>query len=287
MSALDSIPPTLFTRSELSTFYEFFYRHTGILFTQRKDYFVERRLLQRMGALGQQSFQDYFNHMRFQRSGEEFQALVNLMTVNETYFFREAYQLEALVNGLLPEISTRRQKGRSISLWSIPCSTGEEPYSIALYILEGWRQANDYNIKIHASDIDTRVLTEARRGIYSERSLQRLGPTLRQRYFQKNGPDTFRIREELRISIDFTVMNLSNPLHVTRYRNIDVIFCRNLLIYFDDQSRQKAIDALYDCLAPGGFLCLGSSESMSRMWSLFVPRSFGNTIVYQKPLKEA
>ena len=287
MSALNTVAPTLFTRAELATFHEFFYRHTGILFTDKKDYFVERRLQQRMDALGLRSFRDYFNHMRFQRSGEELQALVNVMTVNETYFFREDYQFKALASGILPEIATRRPKGRSISLWSIPCSTGEEPYSIAIHVLEGWRQADDYNIEIHASDIDTRVLTEARRGIYAERSLQRLGPTLRQRYFREKGPDAFQICEELRGSIDFAVMNLSNPLHVARYRNIDVIFCRNLLIYFDDQSRRNAIDALYDCLAPGGFLCLGHSESMSRMSSLFVPRSFGDTIVHQKPLREA
>ncbi|GGE12955.1 chemotaxis protein methyltransferase [Aureimonas endophytica] len=283
MSALVDPRLPVFTPEELATFSEFFYRHTGILFTSRKDYFVERRLAERMEATRSASFADYFTRLRFQPSGEELQNLVNLLTVNETYFYREDYQFKALVSGILPELARARPRGTPISLWSLPCSTGEEPYSIAMQILDGWDRADEFEIEIHGSDIDTRVLAEARRGVYGERALHRLAPDVRRRYFARHGTDDWRICEELRQSVEFSIVNLANPLDTRRFRGMDVIFCRNLLIYFDDLSRRKAVETLYDCLAPGGFLCLGHSESMSRMSSLFTARAFGETVVHQKP----
>ena len=206
------------------------------------------------------------------------------MTVNETYFFREDYQFDALVRGILPEITRTRRPGGTLRIWSMPCSTGEEPYSIAIQILENWSRADEFDIEITGSDIDSRVLADARKGIYGNRSLQRLSPELRKKYFRSVGEDQFEIHEELRSSIDFSIANLSDPIHMHRYRAMDVIFCRNLLIYFDDTSRRAAVEALYECLTPGGFICLGHSESMSRMSSMFLPRKFGDTIVYQRPI---
>ncbi|WP_244478146.1 MULTISPECIES: protein-glutamate O-methyltransferase CheR [unclassified Methylobacterium] len=272
------------SEEEYNIFFEFFYRRTGILFNDKKGYFVEKRLHDRMEKTGSTSFRRYFDLVRFQASGEELQCLVNIMTVNETYFFREDYQFNALVQGMLPEIARSRKIGDTLRIWSMPCSTGEEPYSVAIQIIENWSRADDFAIEIRGSDIDTRVLNEARQGIYGERSLHRLTPALRAKYFQSVGPDRFQLREELRESVDFSIANIVDPLHTTRYRAVDVIFCRNLLIYFDDVSRRLAVEALYDCLSPGGFICLGHSESMSRISSMFQPRKFGDTIVYQKPL---
>ncbi|KNY24203.1 protein-glutamate O-methyltransferase CheR [Methylobacterium sp. ARG-1] len=277
-------PAILVTEEEYEKFYEYFYRRTGISFSGKKEYFVEKRLLERIAKTGSDSFKSYFTLLRFQASGEELQHLVNLMTVNETYFFREDYQFDALVRGILPEITRTRRPGGTLRIWSMPCSTGEEPYSIAIQILENWSRADEFDIEITGSDIDSRVLADARKGIYSNRSLQRLSPELRKKYFRSVGEDQFEIHEELRSSIDFSIANLSDPIHMHRYRAMDVIFCRNLLIYFDDTSRRAAVEALYECLTPGGFICLGHSESMSRMSSMFLPRKFGDTIVYQRPI---
>ncbi len=139
---------------EFAKFCEFFYRKTGIIFAENKRYFVERRILDRMDATKSSSFRDYFALVRFETAGQEMQCLVNAMTVNETYFFREDYQFDALVNGILPEVAGKKKRGDTIKIWSLPCSTGEEPYSIAIYILEGWNKADDFNIEILASDID-------------------------------------------------------------------------------------------------------------------------------------
>jgi chemotaxis protein methyltransferase CheR len=267
---------------QFARFCDFFYHHTGILFGESKRYFVERRVLDRIRASGSEDFRDYFALIRFDASGRELQSLVNAMTVNETYFFREDNQFAALTSDVLPYLAGLRQ--RPIRIWSLPCSTGEEPYSIAMAILENWNDADEHAIEIHASDIDSEVLAQARAGIYGQRSLQRLSAQLRARYFTALPGERFRLHEAIRSSIDFGPVNVVDPRSMARYRDMDVVFCRNLLIYFDDLSRRQAVEAIYESLAPGGFVFLGHSESMSRMSSLFQPRKVSDSIVYQKPL---
>ena len=274
-------PPTL-SAEQFARFCTFFHGHTGILFNEQKRYFVERRVQERIRATGSEGFRDYFALTRFQASGRELQNLVNAMTVNETYFFREDYQFATLVRGVLPDLARRRPG--PIRIWSIPCSTGEEPYSIAISILEDWPDADSHDIEIHASDIDSEVLSQARAGIYGARSLHRLPVQLRARYFATLPDGRFQLHAGIRRSIEFGPVNLVDPVSTARYRGMDVVFCRNLLIYFDDLSRRQAMDAIYESLAPGGFVFLGHSESMSRMSSLFRPCKLGDSVIYQKPL---
>jgi chemotaxis protein methyltransferase CheR len=276
-------PPDL-TADEYARFCEFFYQKTGISFNEKKVYFVKRRLQERMSARAAVSFRDYFSALRFDLKGVELQQLINLLTVNETYFLREDYQFNALVEGMLPEFAAGRRPGSLIRIWSMPCSTGEEPYSIAIHILEHWRQSDDYAIEICGSDIDSSALAKARAGRYAERSLHRVSQPLRRKYFHARGDD-FQICDELRESIDFSAINIVDRLAMARMRDVDVVFCRNLLIYFDDVSRREAVELLYEAMSPGGYVCLGHSESMSRISSLFRPRRFAGTIVYQKPMR--
>jgi chemotaxis protein methyltransferase CheR len=269
---------------EFAKFCDYFYRRTGILFDEKKRYAVERRLQERIGFTSSTNFADYFRLLRFDASGAELQTIVDMLTINETYFFREDYQFTALVTGVLPELARDRRKGDPIRIWSIPCSTGEEPYSIVLFLLEKWAQVDDYSVDISASDIDTRVLNSAREGIYGERSLQRLPEPIKSKYFTKLGPDRYQISRDVRDSVNFSHVNITAPGDLSPFRGVDVVFCRNMLIYFDDISRRQAIELLYECMNPGGFICLGHSESMSRISSLFRPRKFSETIIYQKPL---
>ncbi|NBU59408.1 MAG: protein-glutamate O-methyltransferase CheR [Betaproteobacteria bacterium] len=264
-------------------FREYFYRKTGIYFEESKRYFVDKRLIERLEATHTLSFREYFVNLRFDTRGTELQALVNVMTVNETYFFREEYQFKCMVTSLLPEIARTKRPGESIRIWSIPSSSGEEPYSICLYLLEHWPGIDHYDVEIVASDIDTDILAQARQGIYSPRSVQNLPATTLQKYFKKTRNGDWQISNELRQAVDFTQCNLSDPLSARAYHHFDLIFCRNLLIYFDDASRRGAADVFYNALNPGGFICLGHSESMSRISSVFRIRKFADAIVYQKP----
>jgi chemotaxis protein methyltransferase CheR len=276
-----SNPVLAISEAEYQRFSEYFYRRTGISFGTNKRYFVDKRLLARIEKTGSSSVDDYFERLRRRDGNGEIENLINLLTINETYFYREDHQLECLVTGILPELAAARRKGDRIRIWSMPCSTGEEPYSIAMYLLENWRQVDDYDIEIIASDIDTNVLRAAESGVYDTRSLHRLSRELVSRYFVAAG-DGYRLIDAIRQSVRFTLANASDVQAMRSFTSLDVIFCRNMLIYFDDKSRRQVVESFYDSLGQGGFICLGHSESMSRISSLFQVRKFPEAIVYQK-----
>lgn len=272
------------TEDDFQKFREFFYRKTGINFETNKRYFVDKRLVERIEATQSGDFRSYFVKLRFQASGEEVQQLTNLMTVNETYFLREEYQFDCLVKSILPEITKRKTDTSPIRIWCIPSSSGEEPYSVALYLMERWPGISKWDVEIISSDIDTGILHKARVGRYSQRSVQHVPKPWLNKYFRTAG-DEFQICDDLRQAVEFTRVNLAEPADTRPYRNFDIIFCRNLLIYFDDVSRKAAAETFYDALKPGGFICLGHSESMSRISSLYKVRKFPEAIVYQKSLE--
>ncbi len=273
------------TYEDFLKFREFFYRKTGIHFEESKRYFVDKRLIERIEETDSGTFRNYFITLRFETTGEELQTLTNLMTVNETYFFREEYQFKCLINSILPEITAKKKDKRPLRIWSMPSSSGEEAYSIAMYLLEYWPGINQWDVEIISSDIDTSIITKARLGNYSDRSVKNLPKQLLGKYFRHSG-DQYQICDDLRGAVEFTRVNLMKASDVRSYREFDVIFCRNLLIYFDDLSRRQAADTFFDALNPGGFLCLGHSESMSRVSSLYQVRKFSDSVVYQKA-KEA
>jgi chemotaxis protein methyltransferase CheR len=261
---------------------EFLYRRTGMSFPENKRYYIDRRLEERIAATGSPSFQSYFALLRSDAE-HEIEHLVNAFTVNETYFYREDHQLRCMTSELLPGMIRNKQAGEPIRIWSIPCSTGEEPYSIGMWLMENFAEVDRYNIEIVGSDIDTRALRAAAEGIYGARALMRLSKDHINRYFEQLGPDKYRIDAGLRNSILFTGANLVDARDMARHRNFDIIFCRNVLIYFDDASRRIAGENLYDCLRPGGYICLGHSESMSRISALFRVCRYADAIVYQRP----
>ncbi len=271
------------TDEDFQQFREYFYRRTGIYFDDGKRYFVDRRLVERIQANGDIQFRRYFTFLRFQASGAEFQTLTNLMTVNETYFFREASQLRCLVESILPEILERKRPGEPIRIWCVPSSSGEEPYSIAIHLSETWPELARWDVEITASDIDTDILAAAARGVYSRRSVQNVPAPWLAKYFDCLGDDGYALRDTIKDAITFTQVNIADVQQTRGYRGFDVIFCRNLLIYFDDLSRRKAAEMFFDALLPGGFICLGHSESMSRITPIFRVRKFPDNIVYQRP----
>jgi chemotaxis protein methyltransferase CheR len=278
-------PPVHVTREEVQRFCEFLYRKTGMSIAEGKRYFIDRRLAERIAATGSNSFQSYFARLRSD-SAHEIEHLINAFTVNETYFYREDHQLRCMTAHLLSELLQRKAPADPIRIWSIPCSSGEEPYSIAMWLMENWREVDNHNIEIFGSDIDTRALQAATEGVYGDRALMRLSSDLIHRYFGSTDDGRHQIDRGLRDSISFTRANLIDVEDMRRYRDFDIVFCRNVLIYFDDSSRRIAAENLYDCIRPGGYICLGHSETMSRITSLFRVCRFPDAIVYQKPEAE-
>lgn len=276
------MPEITISADDFQRFREFFYRKTGIQFEESKRYFVDKRLIERIHATASENFRSYFTMLRFQASASELQQLINVMTINETYFFREEYQFQCLINSVLPEIITHRKDKAPIRVWIIPSSSGEEPYSIAMCLLERWPQIHDWDVEIISSDIDTVILEQARAGLYSARSVQHVPKNYLAKYFRQTS-EGYQLGDDLRSAVEFTRVNLREPTDVRPFRNFDVIFCRNLLIYFDDLSRKQAAEVFFEALRPGGFICLGHSESMSRISSLYKMRKFPEAIIYQKP----
>ena len=276
----ESASPSL-SPGDLERFCEYLYRRTGLTFGESKRYYVDRRVSDRMAATGLDSFAAYFARLR--SDSAELEAVTNAFTVNETYFYREAHQFRALSRALLPEIAARKGPGDKIRIWSSPCSTGEEPYSIAIWLLENWHLVDAYNVEIVGSDIDTKALAEARRGQYGERALSRMPKEVADLYFEPAQSSERRIIQDLRESVLFTPVNLIDRASVATAGEFEVIFCRNVLIYFDDAARRTAAEHLFSALRPGGFLCLGHTESMSRIDDRFEARRLPDAVVYQRP----
>jgi len=269
------------TADEIRRLGAFLHQRTGMIFGETKRYYIERRIADRMAATGMRTFNAYFAHVEADQ--REVEQLINIFTVNETYFYREEHQLRCLSRSLLPEIVQGRKPGDLVRIWSVPCSTGEEPYSIAIWLLENWPLVDAYHIEIVGSDIDTQVLLDAQAGDYGERALSRLPPDVVERYFEPSYDSRRRLIQDLRESVKFTSANLIDPASVAAQGQFDIIFCRNVLIYFDDSSRLLAVDNLYKSLHPGGYICLGHTESMTRISKRFDLRRFEDAIVYQRP----
>jgi chemotaxis protein methyltransferase CheR len=274
-------PEPPLSAGDLQRLCDFLYRRTGMSYGESKRYYIERRVAQRIQESGVASFTDYMKLLR--ASPAEAARLVSSFTVNETYFYREEHQLRCLSGSILPEIVAKRGPGDLVRIWSVPCSSGEEPYSIAIWLLENWAMVDAYNIEIIGSDIDEDALAEALEGDYGERALSRLPKDIQDRYFEPPRDLHRRLIQDIRESVRFSQANLVDAASMAAQGRFDIIFCRNVLIYFDEASRRDAARTLYDALNPGGFLLLGHTESMTRISDRFTVRRFPDAIVYQRP----
>jgi len=280
----ESPPDIRISAVDFERFQEFFYRRTGIQFGENKRYFVDRRIAQRMRATGIAAVRSYLTFVKFEASQNEFQHLVDLMTVNETYFFREAFQFDCMVRDVLGECLANRRNLGPLRIWSMPCSTGEEIYSIALYLLEHWPKLKEIDVELVGADISETAILQARQGTYGTRSVQNLSDSLLKRYFTPIGNERYKICQTIRDAIDFQICNICDKFLPKTLQDFDVVFCRNMLIYFDTLSQKRAAESIFSALRPGGFLFLGHSESMSRVSSIFTVRTFPDSLAYQRPL---
>ena len=261
------------------------YERTGLMFEEKKSAFVAARVGRRAAAVGCSSARDYYRHLRYEDGqGKEFQAFVEQMTTNETYFFRDYPQLECFANEALPRAAEakRRAGDYTLSVWSAACSTGDEAYTLAIILDACLDDVARWKIRLFASDIDTEVLAVARAGVYGERNLKDVPGVYRDKYFT-HGPGGYRVIDRVRNMVAFEQLNFMDRDGMRRQRGFDFVLCRNALIYFDDASRRQVLGHFYDALVPGGFVFLGHSESVGRISSAFEPVSLGGGVVYRRP----
>jgi chemotaxis protein methyltransferase CheR len=257
------------------------YKRTGMWFADSAKYLLQKRLSPRAKELNFDSFQKYFYFLQYDpRADAEFDQIYDLVTTNETYFFREPAQLAAFIEEIVPDILARKSM-RKIRIWSAGCSSGEEPYTIAMMLGEAGLYAQAV-FEIFASDINQSVLAKARRGCYRENAFRATDPALRDRYFTREPDGSWRIRDEVRNRVSFGRLNLYDEPRVSLLGHVDIIFCRNVIIYFDDASKRVVVGSFYNRLVDGGYLLLGHSESLISLSTQFKLRHLKNDMVYQK-----
>ncbi len=278
---------------EFEVLREIINKKSGIWLTDNDRKILEYKLQKRLFDLGFNSFREYVIFLKYnRRKKEELDTLINIVTTNETYFFREKFQLDAFSEEILPLIVDKKKKSslNMINIWSAGCSSGEEPYTIAMLILEKCKYhylCNNGKIvfNIFANDINYEMLAKAREGIYSTSSFRATPRKYIEKYFVRMEDGKYKIKEEVKELVTFSHLNLLDSEKIRLLPFFDVVFCRNVLIYFDMESRKKLVDNLYDRLLPGGFLLLGHSESLINITTKFKLVNLKNDIVYQKPEK--
>lgn len=261
---------------------DFIYEKTGIYVPDNKKYFLENRLSKILKEKNFRSFEDYLYFLKYSATKQDIARLFDAITTNETFFFREPQQFEVFSNNLLSQIiKENSQTGRKeIKIWSAACSTGEEPYTIAMILLEKTELVG-IRKEIIASDISESVLNSAKRGIYGAYSTRNVPPHYLAKYFKDSG-GLYILSDTVKSMVKFMNINLIDEKEVRQLRGIDVVFCRNVLIYFDDKAKKKAVSLIYDVLRPKGYLFVGTSESLHNVTRAFRPFVINKVVVYQK-----
>lgn len=264
---------------------DFLYEQCGIFIGENRKYLMENRLNTRLRELGLHNFSEYYNYLKYDKNNTtELNELFINMTTNETSFFRNNVQLDIFRDKVLAKlIAEQRAKGdKRIHIWSAGCSSGEEPYTIAIILLDLLKgEINDWKIKITANDLSPAMLAIARRGVYSEYALRTTPPEIIEKYFIKEGKQ-YKIIPAAQRLVQFGQINLARPEQLAKVEKSHIVFCRNVIIYFDDAMKKHVINAFYDNLLPGGFLLIGHSESLHNISRAFKPEHHPGAIIYCK-----
>lgn len=280
-----SSPDIPMSAEEFRLFRDFIYQHCGISFNEDSKFLLEKRLGKRLQFHRLNNFKDYYYLLRYNKvKDQELTEVINIITTNETYFYREDFQLKTFTDEILPEVVVRKEAAgdeKKLRIWSAGCSTGEEPYTIAMLLLDR-PEYRDWQIEIVGTDISHRVLQLARKGVYGQASFRTTEEAVTRKYFTETGGKQ-RINDEVKNLVSISHLNLFDSPRVSLLGRMDVIFCRNVIIYFDIAAKKRVIDSFYQRLRPEGFLLLGHSESLMNITSAFALRHFVNDMVYQRP----
>jgi len=259
----------------------FIYDQCGIYYTDNKKYLLEARVAKRIASNKLSSFEDYLTFLRSPMGRNELNELFDAITINETYFFRAPQQFEAFETHIVPEILATRQNlfNPVFRIWSAAASTGEEAYTLAIIVAE--KLYPRVQFQILASDINKSVLEQARQGVYKEYSVRNIPQHLLKKYFTQQGGN-YILNDEIKQMVKFMNINLYDAQQMRTVTNCDVIFCCNVLIYFDMPSKQQVVTHLYNSLNKGGYLFIGYSESLHGISKAFKLVHFPKAMAYQK-----
>jgi chemotaxis protein methyltransferase CheR len=264
---------------------DFIYADTGIYFQDTKKYLLEGRLGKRLQVLGIDSMEKYIQLLKYgNNKSDEMRMFYDAITINETFFFRNEAQFDAFENTLIPDIvKQKRASGKTkIRIWSSASSSGEEAHTLALIYLERLKPRYPWmEMEIVGTDISNAVLETARQGIYREYSIRNTPKLYMDKYFKKED-SRYYISDEARKYVRFENLNLYDRQRMRSMNSFDVIFCCNVLIYFDAQSKIQVVSNLYDSLTPGGFLFIGYAESLHGISTAFKLINFPKTVAYKK-----
>ena len=259
-----------FTDKDFQTIRSIVSTRTGITVSDAKRDMIYSRLSRRLRDLKLSRFSDYLRLLEGNNSGDELVNFTNAVTTNLTMFFRENHHFEFLAKTLLPQLMEANRDTRRIRIWCSACSTGEEPYSIAMVVKEVIPETSGWDVKILATDLDTNVLAAASKGVYAQNRIENLSTARKSRFFQSGkdeNKDKVKVKRSLRELITFKQLNLldSWPMRGP----MDIIFCRNVVIYFDLETKTKLIERFADIIDPDGHLLMGHSESLYRVSKRF------------------
>jgi len=281
------VPPIVadpeMSQEEFLMIRDFVHEKSGMFFAENKMYLVKNRLIKRMADLDIRTYKDYFYHVKYDTSLKEFNELMNSLTTNETSFFRNEPQLISFSSEVLPLVIAEKRKSnkKSIRVWSAGCSTGEEPYTLAILMLELLQMYPGFTVEVVANDISEQVLQKARKGQYSGLTLRNLKPDMQAKYFTKVG-DIYRVNSNVKSLVKFSHMNFNDPRKIAMNTNFDVVFCRNVMIYFSDEVKKQLVRGFFNSLVPGGYFYIGHSETLHGVSKAFKLVYFKNALVYQK-----
>jgi chemotaxis protein methyltransferase CheR len=263
---------------------DFIYNICGMYFHATKKYFLESRLARRMDATGVRTHHDYYLLLKSPRGTEELKYLMDEITTNETYFFRNVPQLNALETKLLPEIVATKSKigFRKLRIWSAASSSGEEAYTLAMILLEKRTTLlKDWIIEIIGTDINETVIAQAKEGVYSAYSVRNIPEMYKRKYIREDS-GKFILAPEVKKFVTFNKLNLYDDSKMIFMKSFDVIFCANVLIYFDTASKSKVVQHFYNNLQPYGYFFVGQSESLHGVNDKFKTVHFPGGFAYKK-----
>jgi chemotaxis protein methyltransferase CheR len=265
------------------------YRISGIYHPENKFYLLATRSRRRMKTLNTKTYAHYLEHLTTRPNRDaEMRSLLNEITIGETYFFRSQSQLEAVSKIILPKLMSLSSKQcfKKLRFWSAGCSTGEEPYTLSILLLEQMVQKHkDWTFEIVATDLNENSIAKCREGLYADYAVRNLSPERKQRFFTKEG-NLYRVNDEVRTRVKFERLNLQDQSAMLFMKGFDLIFCCNVLIYFDGVAKRRTVDHYYNSLVPGGHFFLGECETLFGIYDQFRLVHFPGATGYYKPIPQ-
>ena len=257
----------MITEQEFKRVAVFVKNHYGIDLTG-KQILVNGRMKNYLLRNGYSGYDEYMAKVEGDPSGEEARNLVNVLTTNHTYFMREFEHFEFMKKNILPQLKVKEAVRKDLRIWSAASSTGEEPYTIAMVLMDYFGLEHEqWDTKVLATDLSTKVLQHAQRGVYLEEQIEPLPENWRRRHFKKINDLEYQVKQELKDEVIFRQFNLMNPLPFKK--PLHLVFLRNVMIYFDDKTKLQLLNRIYDKLEPGGYLFVGTTESVDRKGTKF------------------